>query len=53
MQAKGNTSQVAKIKTYRQKIESELSDVCNDILQVLDAHLIPAAQAGESKVRLL
>ena len=38
-------------QAYRQKIEAELSDVCNDILSVLDDHLIPAAQAGESKVR--
>ncbi|GAA5850190.1 hypothetical protein JCM8547_001038 [Rhodosporidiobolus lusitaniae] len=49
-EAKGNSSQVAKIKTYREKVEGELADVCNDILSVLDAHLIPAAQAGESKV---
>ncbi|KAK4704445.1 hypothetical protein P7C70_g1767, partial [Phenoliferia sp. Uapishka_3] len=49
-ESKGNDSQVAKIKAYRQKVEAELSDVCNDILSVLDDHLIPAAQAGESKV---
>ena len=50
-ESKGNESQVEKIKAYRQKVEAELSDVCNDILEVLDQHLIPAAQAGESKVR--
>jgi len=49
-ESKGNESQVGKIKSYRQKVELELSDVCNDILAVLDQHLIPAAQAGESKV---
>ncbi|KPV78471.1 uncharacterized protein RHOBADRAFT_65928 [Rhodotorula graminis WP1] len=49
-EAKGNQSQVQKIKAYREKVEGELSDVCNDILNVLDQHLIPAAQAGESKV---
>ncbi|OZJ06912.1 14-3-3 protein epsilon [Bifiguratus adelaidae] len=47
---KGNEAQVAKIKGYRQKIESELSDVCTDILNVLTTDLIPTAQAGESKV---
>ncbi|KAJ3220302.1 hypothetical protein HK099_004403 [Clydaea vesicula] len=47
---KGNDGQVSKIKSYRQKIESELGDVCSDILLVLDDHLIPAAEAGESKV---
>jgi 14-3-3 protein epsilon len=50
-ESKGNSSQVSKIKQYREKVESELGDVCNDILKVLDDHLIPAAQAGESKVR--
>jgi len=49
-ESKGNESQVGKIKSYRQKVEAELSEVCNDILNVLDQHLIPSAQAGESKV---
>jgi len=48
-ESKGNSSQVSKIKQYREKVEAELGDVCNDILKVLDDHLIPAAQAGESK----
>jgi len=47
---KGNASHVDRIKTYRTKIETELGEVCSDILAVLDEHLIPAAQAGESKV---
>eukprot|EP00842_Homolaphlyctis_polyrhiza_P001992 jgi/Hompol1/2794/HPOL_005785-RA len=49
-ESKGNEAQVKKIHDYRIKIESELSDVCTDILGVLDQHLIPAAEAGESKV---
>ncbi|KAK4058031.1 hypothetical protein OIO90_000770 [Microbotryomycetes sp. JL221] len=49
-ESKGNTSQVTKIKEYRQKVEAELSEVCNDILEVLDKHLIPSAESGESKV---
>jgi len=49
-ESKGNEAQVGKIKTYRNKVEAELADVCNDILNVLDQHLIPSAQAGESKV---
>jgi len=48
--SKGNQAQVEKIKTYRKRIESELGDICNDILRVLDEHLIPCAQTGESKV---
>jgi len=47
---KGNVGQVGKIKSYRQKIEAELFDVCQDILNVLTDYLIPAAEAGESKV---
>lgn len=49
-ESKGNEAQVGKIKNYRSKVEAELADVCNDILGVLDQHLIPSAQAGESKV---
>jgi 14-3-3 protein epsilon len=49
-ESKGNEAHVAKIKAYRQKIEAELKDVCSDILEVLEAHLIPSAQAGESSV---
>ena len=49
-ESKGNDSQVALIKEYRQKIEAELAKICEDILEVLDKHLIPSAQSGESKV---
>jgi 14-3-3 protein epsilon len=49
-ESKGNEAQVKMIRDYRQKIENELTEVCNDILSVLDNHLIPAAEAGESKV---
>merc|ERR1711992_172131 len=38
------------IKTYREKVEKELNDICNDILNVLDKHLIPCSDTGESKV---
>lgn len=47
---KGNDSHVQKIKQYRDKVEKELKDVCSDILDVLDKHLIPAASTSESKV---
>ncbi|KAL2013077.1 hypothetical protein VTN00DRAFT_602 [Thermoascus crustaceus] len=49
-ESKGNEAQVALIKDYRQKIETELAKICEDILDVLDKHLIPSAQTGESKV---
>lgn len=49
-ESKGNTSQVELIKSYRQKIEAELAEICEDILVVLDKHLIPSAESGESRV---
>ncbi|KAL4937504.1 14-3-3 protein-domain-containing protein, partial [Aspergillus oleicola] len=49
-ESKGNESQVTLIKEYRQKIENELAQICQDILDVLDKHLIASAQSGESKV---
>ncbi|KAJ4923702.1 hypothetical protein JOQ06_013981 [Pogonophryne albipinna] len=38
------------IKEYRKTVEKELKSICNDILDVLDKHLIQAAVSGESKV---
>ncbi len=49
-ESKGNSVQVTLIKEYRQKIEAELAKICEDILEVLDKHLIPSAKSGESKV---
>ena len=49
-ESKGNGSQVELIKSYRQKIELELAKICEDILEVLEEHLIPSAKTGESKV---
>lgn len=47
---KGNEAHVSQIREYRKKVENELVDICNDILQLLDGHLLPAATTGESKV---
>jgi len=47
---KGNESHVTKIKEYRAKVEAELTNICTDIVNVLDQHLIPTANTGESKV---
>jgi len=49
-ESKGNETQVKLIKEYRQKIEEELQKICEDILDVLDKHLIASAKTGESKV---
>ncbi|KAK7089698.1 14-3-3 protein epsilon-like [Littorina saxatilis] len=37
-------------KNYRLQIETELKDICNDVLDIIDKHLIPNASHGESKV---
>jgi len=49
-ESKGSTQHVARIKEYRNKVEKELGGICNDILEVLDKHLIPAAQNSEASV---
>ncbi|KAM4568486.1 14-3-3 protein zeta/delta-like isoform 1-T2 [Fundulus diaphanus] len=48
--AEGSEGRQAKVKEYREKIEKELKDICNDVLVLLDKFLIPKAEAAESKV---
>lgn len=40
----------ALIRRQREKIELELADACKDLLELLDRHLVPAAEAGEERV---
>ena len=47
---KGVEEKLEMIKNYRSQVEKELRDICSDILDVLDKHLIPCATTGESKV---
>lgn len=47
---KGVEEKLEMIKNYRAQVEKELRDICSDILDVLDKHLIPSASTGESKV---
>jgi hypothetical protein len=49
-ESKGSDKHVSTIKEYRNKIETELEKVCQDVLDVLDQFLIPNAATGESKV---
>lgn len=46
----GDISKLELTKQYRVTIEKELGSICSDVLSVLDAHLIPSAGTGESKV---
>ncbi|KAG8383560.1 hypothetical protein BUALT_Bualt04G0026300 [Buddleja alternifolia] len=49
-ESRGNESHVSSIKTYRSKIENELSSICDGILKLLDTKLIGSAATGDSKV---
>ncbi|KAG6494027.1 hypothetical protein ZIOFF_049045 [Zingiber officinale] len=49
-EAKGNENHVKNIKDYRHKVETELSNICTDIISLIDEHLIPSASAGETSV---
>ena len=37
-------------KEYREKVETELREICKDVLSLLDNYLIPKASNAESKV---
>ncbi|KAK9905289.1 hypothetical protein M0R45_000341 [Rubus argutus] len=49
-ESRGNDDHVAMIREYRSKIETELSNICDGILKLLDSRLIPSAFSGDSKV---
>ncbi|KAL1021552.1 hypothetical protein UPYG_G00014710 [Umbra pygmaea] len=46
----GNEKKQAMAKEYREKIETELQEICNDVLGLLDKYLVPNASTAESKV---
>ena len=47
---KGNAENVQKVKNYKQTIETELTGICQDILDLLEDTLIPNNHSDESKV---
>ncbi|KAL9369130.1 hypothetical protein Peur_040329 [Populus x canadensis] len=47
---KGNEVDAKRIEEYRQKVESELTSICNDIIQLIDDHLLPSTSQCESCV---
>uniref|UniRef100_A0A1D1ZI66 14-3-3-like protein GF14 iota n=1 Tax=Anthurium amnicola TaxID=1678845 RepID=A0A1D1ZI66_9ARAE len=49
-ESKGNEQNVKLIKGYCQNVEEELTKICNDILAIIDEHLIPSSSSGESTV---
>eukprot|EP00262_Sarcandra_glabra_P009684 TRINITY_DN241_c0_g2_i1.p1 TRINITY_DN241_c0_g2~~TRINITY_DN241_c0_g2_i1.p1 ORF type:complete len:253 (+),score=42.23 TRINITY_DN241_c0_g2_i1:185-943(+) len=49
-ESRKNEDHIPLVKDYRSKVEQELTDVCRGILNLLDSHLVPSAEASESKV---
>lgn len=49
-EGKGNEQHIKTICEYKNKVELELSNICNDIMVVIDEHLIPSTDAGEASV---
>ncbi|KAK2997322.1 hypothetical protein RJ639_025870, partial [Escallonia herrerae] len=52
-EGKGHEQNAKRIKGYRERVEDELTKICNDILSVIDKHLIPSASTGASTYRYL
>jgi 14-3-3 protein epsilon len=48
--SRNNSENVHVTSEYRVRIENELTDICNDILALLDNNLIPSAASGEARV---
>uniref|UniRef100_A0A1A7Z4S2 Tyrosine 3-monooxygenase/tryptophan 5-monooxygenase activation protein, beta polypeptide n=1 Tax=Iconisemion striatum TaxID=60296 RepID=A0A1A7Z4S2_9TELE len=46
----GNEKKQQMARDYREKIEGELREICDDVLHLLDNYLIPKASPAESKV---
>ncbi|XP_035660005.1 14-3-3 protein zeta-like isoform X1 [Branchiostoma floridae] len=46
----GSENKLKMAKEYRAKVEKELEEICQDVLNLLDKHLIPRADSAESKV---
>jgi len=50
IEQKGDSDKMSIIKDYKAKIETELVDICNDILSVIEDSLIPNSTSEEAKV---
>eukprot|EP00540_Astrosyne_radiata_P008901 CAMPEP_0116841300 /NCGR_PEP_ID=MMETSP0418-20121206/10844_1 /TAXON_ID=1158023 /ORGANISM="Astrosyne radiata, Strain 13vi08-1A" /LENGTH=248 /DNA_ID=CAMNT_0004471703 /DNA_START=80 /DNA_END=826 /DNA_ORIENTATION=+ len=50
IEQKGESDKMSIIKDYKAKIESELVDICNDILGIIEESLIPNSTSEEAKV---
>jgi len=50
---KGNAENVQKVKNYKHTIEKELNDICQELLELIDEHLVPSSHTDEGKVFFL
>uniref|UniRef100_A0A7S2Y7X7 14-3-3 domain-containing protein n=1 Tax=Entomoneis paludosa TaxID=265537 RepID=A0A7S2Y7X7_9STRA len=50
IEQKGDPDKTAIVKDYKTKIETELVDICNDILSIIEESLIPNSSSDEAKV---
>jgi 14-3-3 protein epsilon len=50
IEQKGDSDKMSIIKDYKDKIESELLEVCNDILSTIQDSLVPNSTSDEAKV---
>ena len=50
IEQKGDQDKMTVIKDYKSKIENELVEICNDILGIIEADLIPNSTSEEAKV---
>jgi len=49
-ESRGKEDHLKKAKEYRKKVEVELTEICNNVLDVLDKYLISNSTTAESKV---
>jgi len=49
-ESKGTEDKLASMREYRTTVENELNKICDDIINLLDKHLIEGAQNGEGRV---
>lgn len=47
---RAQSDQLPLIRDYKSKIETELTDICDDILKIIEAELIPNSTSEEGKV---
>merc|ERR1712151_1047622 len=50
IEQKGDADKMSIIKEFKQKIEKELVDICDDILSIIEENLVPRSTNEEAKV---